>query len=191
MAITKWRPLTEIDDFFRDLSLVGGGETGRDLATDIFQENGNVVVQIQVSGIEPENVEISVENNLLHVSGIREEEYEEEDRDYYSKEILRGSFERVIPLPVSVNEDDASASLENGVLRIVLPTRDKKAKGKEEKKQVGIHRGKKEQVSKQPSKQAKSKKSKPKKVSSAKIKQAVQAPAKKQSKSRKSPRSKS
>lgn len=149
MAITRWRPLTEIDEIFRDLSLLSGGQNGRDLATDIYAQNGNIVVEIQVAGIEPDNVEISVENNLLHVFGTREEEYEEDVRDYYSKEILRGSFERLVPLPVAVNEDKANANIEDGVLRIVLPKR--QADGK---KQVGVEKGKIEKAAKKSAKEA-------------------------------------
>jgi HSP20 family protein len=119
MAIIRWRPLGEIDKFFEELG--GLGQTSRDLAADVYEDNGNVIVEMQMAGIDPDNVDINVEGDHLRVSGSREEEHETEDRNYYAKEIRRGSFERIIHLPVAVNPEQTKAEVTNGVLKITLP----------------------------------------------------------------------
>lgn len=120
MAMIRWRPLADIDKFLEDVTLQQN-QAGRDLATDVYEENGNIIVEMHVAGINPDKVDISVEGDHLRVSGSREEELETEDRDYYAKEIRRGSFERIIHLSAPVNQKETRAEITEGVLKITLP----------------------------------------------------------------------
>jgi HSP20 family protein len=119
MAIIRWNQLQDINKFFDELSALT--HNGRDLATDVYEENGNIVVEMHVAGIEPDKVDINVEGDNLRVTGSREEEYETEDRNYYRKEIRHGSFERLIRLPAPVAAEQTRAEVDNGVLKILLP----------------------------------------------------------------------
>jgi len=116
MALVHWRPFP-----FEDI--MENADRTFDLATDVFEENNNIVVQIHVPGINPDKVDVSVENEYLHVSGKREEREETEDQEYYRKEIRTGSFERIIPLPANVDESQTRARYKDGVLTITLPTK--------------------------------------------------------------------
>jgi len=126
MALIKWEPFRGMDRFFDDdlFTMPQIFRTGWDLAVDIFDEGDSVVAEMTLPGIDPDKVDITVEDDYLKVSGRREEETEEKKKNYYSKEIRRGSFERVVKLPTSVQGDKAVAEYKNGVLRIKIPKRD-------------------------------------------------------------------
>ena len=76
---------------------------------------------MSLPGVEASEIDISIEDDLLTVSGSREEEVESKEKDYYSKEIRRGSFARTVRLPKMVKADKAEASYEEGLLKIKIP----------------------------------------------------------------------
>lgn len=90
-------------------------------AIDMYEDNDNVVVETELAGIEPDNVTISIENDILTIKGQAEKKSEVEDKNYYRKEIRRGSFYRSIALPTHVSGDKASAVAGDGVLKISIP----------------------------------------------------------------------
>ncbi len=129
MALIHWRPFP-FEDMFEDVART------HDLATDVYEENNHVIVEMHVPGIDPEKVDISVENEYLHVSGTRQEREETEDQEYYRKEIRTGSFERLIPLPSTVDEKNTKARYKDGVLMISLP----KTQEEEKRSRVKVER---------------------------------------------------
>lgn len=90
-------------------------------AVDIYQDKNNLYVEISLGGVKPEDVEISIEDNVLTVSGKSQEKIESKEKDYFRKEIKTGSFRRVIKLPVSVKENQAMAESFRGLLKITIP----------------------------------------------------------------------
>lgn len=90
-------------------------------AIDMYEDENNVIVETELAGIDPEKVDISIENDVLTIKGESEKKSEVEDKNYYRKEIRRGSFYRSIPLPTHVLGDKASAVAEGGVLKISVP----------------------------------------------------------------------
>lgn len=125
MAIIKWTPIFDqfADDgsLFRELTPSIGQHENFMPAIDMYEDNENVVVETELAGIDPENVSISIENDTLTIKGTAEKKSEVEDKNYYRKEIKRGSFYRSIPLPARVLGDNASAVAEGGVLKISIP----------------------------------------------------------------------
>jgi len=124
MQIIKWEPFREIDRFFDDRSPFSFPQfprLGLDLAADVFEEKGNVVAKMNLPGVKPEELDISLEDSALTVSGRREEEKETDKKDYYSKEIRRGSFSRTVTLPKTVDGAKAEAKYDNGVLTVTMP----------------------------------------------------------------------
>lgn len=109
----------EVENFFDNFPLVS--KLGGDLAVDIYEKDNNIIAEMNLPGINPDNIEVSVEDNYLKISGSREESKEEKKKHYYSKEIRRGSFERVVRLPSSVQKDKVLAEFKNGELTITLP----------------------------------------------------------------------
>lgn len=117
MKYLQWKPLAEIEEAFENLPAFS---KGWDFDVDMYEDNGNVIVEMQMSGINPENVDIEVNDNILRVTGSREEEKEKEGKHFFQKEIKRGAFERTLVLPVDVEAASAQATFEHGLLKIVL-----------------------------------------------------------------------
>jgi HSP20 family molecular chaperone IbpA len=89
---------------------------------DVFGREGDLIVHLEVPGIDPEkDVTIQVEDDVLVIRGERSTKQEVEEKDYYRMESSYGSFERRLPIPEGVNEDDIVATYADGVLEIVLP----------------------------------------------------------------------
>jgi len=103
------------------LPAVRGQQFGYTPAVDMYEDKDNIVIETQLGGIDPEKVDISIENNTLTIKGESEKKSEVEDKNYYRKEIRRGSFYRSIPLPTKVDGDKASAVNEDGILKITVP----------------------------------------------------------------------
>lgn len=124
--LIKWTPFLDsfedMDKMFSEfLPAVRGGRVGFTPAVDMYEDKNNVIVETQLAGIDPEKVDISIENDVLCIRGESEKKSEVEDKNYYRKEIRRGSFYRSIPLPTRVLGDKASARAVDGVLKISIP----------------------------------------------------------------------
>lgn len=90
-------------------------------AVDMYEDKDNVIVETQLAGIDPEKVDISIENDVLCVKGQSEKKSEIDEKNYYRKEIRRGSFYRSVPLPTQVLGEKAQATADDGVLKISIP----------------------------------------------------------------------
>lgn len=122
MTLTKWKPFNGLTRFFdEDFPVVTLPKFGWDLAVDLYEKEGKVIAEMNLPGIDAENIDITIEDNYLKISGTREEKKEIDEKDYYSKEIRRGSFERTVELPTVVRSDKAEAEYKEGVLRVILP----------------------------------------------------------------------
>ena len=90
-------------------------------AVDVYQNKDNVIVEMDVPGIDAEKMDIFVEKDVLTVSGSREEKNEVKKEDYYKREVRCGSFSRSVILPMQVKGDAAQAEFKKGILKITLP----------------------------------------------------------------------
>ncbi len=136
--LVKWNPFIEpFEEAEKMLSefmpAVRGKENNFMPAIDMYEDENNVIVECQLAGIDPEKVNLSIENDNLCIKGEGEKKNEIEDKNYYRKEIRRGSFYRSISLPASVDEDNAKAITDGGVLKISIPK-----KGKSKAKTIKI-----------------------------------------------------
>ncbi|HCR52622.1 TPA: hypothetical protein DIV48_03210 [Candidatus Kaiserbacteria bacterium] len=122
MPIIKWEPLSELDRLFEGRPYISMfPKLGWDLAIDLYEEDGTVVAKMNLPGVKSEELDIAIDEDSLSVSGSREEEEETEKKDYYSKEIRRGSFSRSVSLPKPVNASGAEAEYADGILTITMP----------------------------------------------------------------------
>jgi len=126
MSLIKWAPFfPEFDDMEKSLEsmlpAVRGNQFGFTPAVDMYEDKDNIVIETQLGGIDPDKVDISIENNVLSIKGESEKKSEVDEKNYYRKEIRRGSFYRSIPLPTKVDGDQATAVNEEGVLKITVP----------------------------------------------------------------------
>ncbi len=121
MSLIKYSPFANLDRFFDDSILTPFRKFGWDMAVDVYEEKDKVIVKMTVPAMKAEDFEISVDEDILSVSGERAEEHEVDEKEYYSKEIRRGSFSRLVELPCHVDGSKAEADYKDGVLKIVLP----------------------------------------------------------------------
>lgn len=91
------------------------------LAAEVFDDDDNVVIRLEVPGMDKDNFDLQVRDNYLVVRGEKQVEREHRSGSYHVTECAYGSFERAIPLPEAVEENKATASYRNGVLRVELP----------------------------------------------------------------------
>src|SRR5947209_657787 len=145
-VLTRWEPFREFSTLQdRRNGLFRESYDGQDqsLATssfapavDVYEDEHNVTLKIEVPGIDEKDIDIRVENNTLTVHGERKIEKEEKEENYRRVERQYGSFTRNFTLPNTVDTDNVQASYEKGVLKISLP---KKAEAKP--KQIKVHVG--------------------------------------------------
>lgn len=90
---------------------------------DMYEEDDNVIVKVKAPGFKEDNIDITIEDGTVCITGKVEEEKEEKDkkRKYYRKEFKSQSFTRRVDLPVRVKADKAEADYDNGVLVLKLP----------------------------------------------------------------------
>jgi HSP20 family protein len=92
-------------------------------AVDVHEDDREIGVELELPGISPEQVEISVENGILTVRGEKREERDERDEQgrYHIVERTYGTFARSFQLPTGINEEQIAADFNNGVLRVHIP----------------------------------------------------------------------
>ncbi len=120
-GLIHWGGLSPMQDFeklFNDSFWEGTDFTP---SIDIYQDKDNVIVETPLIGVDPEKVDISIENDVLTISGKTEEKKEVKREDYYRKEVREGSFSRSVILPMRVRAEQAEAHSGKGLLKIVLP----------------------------------------------------------------------
>lgn len=106
-----------------------------DPAVDIYQDKTNLYIEVSLLGVNIKDVEISIKDNILTLQAEKKEKKEIKEKDYLRKEITKGSFRRVIKLPVEVKENKAFAESIEGILKITIP---KVAKANSNAKKIPI-----------------------------------------------------
>jgi HSP20 family protein len=140
MAIVRWEPFRDLmtvqdrmnrifDDAFRGAARPGteedwalGGTWAP--AVDIFEHEGNLVLKAELPGIDPKDVEVHVENNVLTLRGERKFESEVKREQYHRVERAYGTFSRSFTLPNVVDTEKIKAEFKDGLLRVTLPQRE-------------------------------------------------------------------
>jgi len=95
------------------------------LAVDAYQTNDEVIVKAPIAGVKPQDLEISITDEVLTVRGKRSQEVAVEQADYFCQECYWGAFSRTYVLPVPVDADRAQANLKDGILTIAIPKQEK------------------------------------------------------------------
>lgn len=92
-------------------------------AVDIREDDDAFVLHADLPGVDPDDIDVSMENGMLTIRGEREQDREEEQFGYRRVERVRGSFYRRFSLPDNVDADNITARSEHGVLELVIPKR--------------------------------------------------------------------
>jgi len=136
MNIVKYDPFRELrslqDEMTRLFTGVVPASFNREEMThgawapsvDIFEDKDRLILEAELPGMSRDDFEISVENNVITLSGERKFEKKTEGDNYHRVERSYGSFTRSFTLPQTVTADGATADFDNGVLRVSLPKRE-------------------------------------------------------------------
>jgi HSP20 family protein len=125
MSIIRWSPMwdpfAEMDETLNRLPSLNSQMKAFVPAMDVYETDKAVVVETPLAGVNPDDVQVSVEKGVLTVQGENKKEHEVDEKNYYRKEIRSGSFFRQIALPAPVLEDKVTAEFEDGILKVSCP----------------------------------------------------------------------
>lgn len=136
MNIVKYDPFRELRNLQDEMTRLFVGVSPRGLdreemaggswipSVDIFEDKDRLVLEADLPGMNREDFDISVENNVITLRGERKFEKKVDGDNYHRVERAYGSFSRSFTLPQSVTADGAAAEFENGILRVSLPKRE-------------------------------------------------------------------
>jgi len=88
---------------------------------DVHQDGDDLVIEAELAGVDPKDVEITIENSVLRIAGSREENSKVEDGNWIRRERFSGRFERQVSLPQGIDPDAVTASAKNGIIEIRVP----------------------------------------------------------------------
>jgi HSP20 family protein len=148
--LTRWEPFRELSTMqdrinrmnrlFREAYSAEGSEEALTTTSfappvDIYEDEHNISLKLEVPGIDEKDIDVRIESNTLTVHGERKIEKEEKEENFRRVERQYGSFTRSFTLPSSVDPGQVSAHYDRGVLRINLP---KKAEAKPKQIKVNV-----------------------------------------------------
>jgi HSP20 family protein len=133
--LTRWDPFADMrttmdrlfdEGFSRPWRLIPSTttETESTFPVEVSETEDALEVKASLPGVKPEDVDVTVANDILTIKASHEEkteETEETKKDFYRREIRYGSFHRSLSLPVSVDADKAEAKFDHGILQLKLP----------------------------------------------------------------------
>ena len=132
-SITRWEPMRELatvrtmmdrlfDEAFMDMPRLWDRRSDVfALALDVADQDGSYVVKASVPGVNPEDVEVTLTDNVLTIRGEMKEDKDIKEESYHLRERRYGSFLRSVTLPMPVDANAIEAVNENGVLTLTLP----------------------------------------------------------------------
>ncbi len=91
------------------------------LSVDLYEQEGYYIIESTIAGVGPEDIDITVEQDLITIRGQRRKEVKIPKKNYFYQECFWGKFFRTLVLPGPVEPDKVKAEIKNGILRIVLP----------------------------------------------------------------------
>ena len=140
MVLRRWEPFGELRRMQENMDRLwrgfysgeenGGGMEHWAIPLDVKEQGDNIVIHASMPGVDPDDVDVTIENDVLTIKGQTRTEKEHKEGNFLMKERRTGSFHRSLRLPDTVDTDKAHPYYENGVLTVTLP----KAEAKKAKK---------------------------------------------------------
>ncbi len=129
--LVRWEPFREVmslrqamdrlfeDSFVRSPRLALG-----EVPIDIYQTKDELMVKAALPGVKAEEVDITIDDNFITISGEHKEEQETKEDDYFHRERYYGAFSRAVAIPMKVRNEKAEATFEEGVLTLTIAKAD-------------------------------------------------------------------
>src|SRR5256714_5955089 len=136
MSITRYDPFRDLRSLQDEVNRLFSTSLGRGFddeglsrgawmpSVDIFENKDSIVLEAELPGMNREDFELTIENNVLTLRGERRFEKKDEGDNYHRVERSYGSFTRSFTLPQTVSSENANAEYKNGVLRVTLHKRE-------------------------------------------------------------------
>jgi len=136
MSLTRYEPRNTVEQLRREMGRLFEGlpavDEGSNIATsdwipavDIQENEKAFIIHADIPGVDPNDIDVHMEDGMLTIKGERDSETKEEREGYKRVERKRGSFYRRFSLPDTANADEISAKSKNGVLKITIPKQEK------------------------------------------------------------------
>jgi HSP20 family protein len=132
-----------MEDAFISPRRYAGGEEEQRAMMDVYEQGDNLVVEVSLPGVKPDDIDVHVEQGVLSISGEMKQEQERQERNYHVREHRSGRFSRVMQLPPSYDANACEASYEHGVLRLTFPRAEQ---ARPRRIQIGGQSGRSQQV---------------------------------------------
>jgi HSP20 family protein len=114
------KPAENTDQWFSDEEITG------QLSIDLYDAGDSLIIESTVAGVQPEDIDISAEPDLITIRGKRKKDREVAKKNYFYQECFWGSFARTVVLPTTVKPDGVRANIKNGILIVILPKAEEK-----------------------------------------------------------------
>jgi HSP20 family protein len=131
MTVLRWDPFQDMLSLQDEMNRVfdrAFGQTTRDQggrawapALDIAERKDAYLVSVELPGVNPDDIDVTLENNLLSIQGERRRRQDSADEQVHRVERAYGTFRRAVSLPTTVQADAIQASYEHGVLQLLVP----------------------------------------------------------------------
>jgi HSP20 family protein len=129
MALIRWQPFQEVETLRRQMDQMFDEMTGLNReyqmtwkpAIELQDTDENVILRAEIPGIEGKDLDVRVTREAVAITGEHRYEKKTEEKAFFRSEFRYGKFQRVIPLPVPVQNEQVKADFTNGILTLTLP----------------------------------------------------------------------
>ncbi|NEQ30748.1 MAG: Hsp20/alpha crystallin family protein [Leptolyngbya sp. SIO4C5] len=129
MIVRYWQPLREVESLHRQLDRVFDEMNSADMnvrttwtpAVNLIDQGDNLLLQVQLPGVTAEDIDIQASREAVAISGQRQMAELSEGQRLLHSELRYGTFRRVVPLPVAIQNTEIAANFDNGILMLTLP----------------------------------------------------------------------
>ncbi|MBZ8179620.1 Hsp20/alpha crystallin family protein [Oscillatoria salina] len=136
MALVRWQPFREVDSLQREMNrlfdsfLTEDGEHRRSAmatfapAAEIEETADAIHLRLEIPGMEPQDLDVQVTAEAVSIRGERKSQFKSEEEGMTRTEFRYGQFQRVIPLPGKIKNNEVQAEYKDGILQLTLPKAD-------------------------------------------------------------------
>jgi HSP20 family protein len=129
MALIRWQPFQEIETLRRQMDRMfdelarsdRGLENSPKPAIELQDTEDNLILRAEIPGVDAKDIDVRVTREAIAISGQHRFENKTEEKGFFRSEFRYGNFQRVIPLPVAIENDRAKADFKDGILTLTLP----------------------------------------------------------------------
>ncbi len=128
MALIRWQPYQEIqtvrrqiEQTFNELASVNRDQMNWKPAVELRDTEDSLILRVEIPGVEGKNLDVRVTREAVAITGEHRYEKKAGERGYYHTEFRYGKFQRVVALPVAVQNDQVQAEFKDGILTLTLP----------------------------------------------------------------------